>query len=520
MVTGETTAAIPQLQAFYARYTLNEQAVGILERIVGIQEKSNDWQGAARTYQQIYQRDTRNKPDNALAALWLAAESERKAIDSGVTPRTSLQSAAETALYRQYLAEPRADLSQSIEASERLYQDALQRRDNTQQQQELNRQLQWAHKLNAAPVAVQPRLRYLAARAHTLLNQPLIEQYRAIAITQPLKDSIARKQASLQKLLASQQTILDLKVAEFVTPAQYVLGDSFARFYQGVNAAPVPTGMSELDAEQYQITIEEQTQPLKDKAIEWHKANAALATLPDGALWDAAIAKSFDALAGLSAGYYQRDLRRPDIPASDTALQAGFAQLDAGQFDSALSSADALISTRSVVTPPPPPVQPTKKAKNRKTTGATTPVVAAKPDPAPLAHARLLRAFSLMKLGRFADADITLTQARADMPTLPELAYTQGINRELYLKQAQGALDAYTQYLGMVGSDKSVQKWINLLQKQLNLPLTSFAKPAPVTPAADSQPEVPSTTDTPTLPIDTNATAPTPPAAPQTETSK
>jgi tetratricopeptide (TPR) repeat protein len=279
--------------------------------------------------------------------------------------------------------------------------------------------------------------------------------------------------------------------------------------------------MSELDAEQYQITIEEQTQPLKDKAIEWHKANATLATLPEGALWDAAIAKSFDALAGLSAGYYQRDLRRPDIPASDTALQAGFAQLDAGQFDSALSSADALISTRSMVTPPPTtPVQPIKKAKNRKTTVATVPVPVAKPDPAPLAQARLLRAFALMKLGRFADADVTLTQARADMPTLPELAYTQGINRELYLKQAQGALDAYTQYLGMVGSDKSVQKWINLLQKQLNLPLTSFAKSAPVTPAADSQPEVPSTTDTPTSPIDTSTTAPIPPTAPQTETSK
>ncbi|MEY2864105.1 MAG: hypothetical protein RLY58_1812, partial [Pseudomonadota bacterium] len=385
MVMGETTTAIPQLQAFYARYALNEQAIGILERIVGIQEKSMDWQGASRTYQQIYQRDTRSKPDNALAALWLAADSERKAIDTGTTPRTSLQSTAETALYRQYLAEPRADLSQSIEASERLYQDALQRHDTSNQQQELNRQLQWASKLNAAPVSTQPRLRYLAARAHTLLDQPLIEQYRAIAITQPLKDSIARKQASLQKLLASQQAILDLKVAEFVTPAQYVLGDSFARFYQGVNAAPVPTGMSDLDAEQYQITIEEQTQPLKDKAIEWHKANATLATLPDGALWDTWIAKSFEALAGLSAGYYQRDLHRPNIPASDTGLQAGFSQLDAGQFDSALKSAEALITARSVVIAPPPaptPVPPTKKVKNRKTTVVVVvPPPVAKPDP-------------------------------------------------------------------------------------------------------------------------------------------
>jgi tetratricopeptide (TPR) repeat protein len=280
-------------------------------------------------------------------------------------------------------------------------------------------------------------------------------------------------------------------VAEFVTPAQYVLGDSFARFYQGVNAAPVPTGMSELEAEQYQITIEEQTQPLKDKAIEWHKANAALATLTDGALWDQWIAKSFEALAGLSAGYYQRELHRPAIPTTDSALLAGFAQLDAGQLDAALVSADALISSRSIVTPPPTPVQTvsTKKSKNRK----TVPIVAAPiiaPDPSPLAQARLLRALSLMKLGRFNDADATLTQASADMPDWAELPYTQGINRELYLKQAQGALDAYTRYLALSGTDKTVQKWVNLLQKQLSLPLTSFAKPTPVV--------APATTDTPT----------------------
>lgn len=511
MVTGETASAVPQLQAFYARYPTAEQANGILERIIGIQEQQRDWSGASRTYQQVYQRDRSTKPDNAMAALWLAADSERKATAGDALPRTTPISAAELALYRQYLAEPRATLTQSLEISERLYQDARLRRDPTTQQTELKQQLQWANQIDRAPATLQPRLRYLASRARTILDQPILDQYRAIAITQPLKQSIARKQAALQEVLNSQQSIIDLKVAEFVTQAQYNIGDSFNRFYQGVNTAPAPADMNELETEQYQIAIEEQTQPLKDKAIEWHKANAALATLPDGALWDTWIAQSFNALATLSSGYYKRDLHRLNIPASDAALLAAYAQYDAGQYDLALTSTqtviDGLITAQSqALTASTQPASKTTKRKTGKDQPTTTSVDAINTQ---LAQAQLLRAQILMKMGQFKDADQVLHQAAVNANTMPDIPYTQAINLELYLKQPQAALDAYSRYLALVGTDKTVQKWVNLLQKQLKLPLTVFDKP--VTAPADSSN---STTATPsadaTAQGDTPATAATP----------
>ena len=500
MVLGEVPAAVPTLQAFYARYPDNEQAVGIPERIVKIQEQAQDWQGAARTYQLIYQRDSKAKPDNALAALWLSADSQRKATGAAETDRKIPATAAEVNLYRQYLAEPRADLAQSLEASERLYQDAVLRRDSTGQMQELQRQLGFANRLATAPATVQPRLRYLAARAHSIIDQPIIEQYRAITITQPLKNSIPRKQAALQKVIDSQQAILDLQVADFVTQAQFVLGDSFTQFYKGVNDAPIPTGMDDLAAEQYQIAIEEQTQPLKDKALEWHKANVELVTGGADSLWDNWIARSYDALATLSSGYFGRELRRPSIATTDSALLAGFAQLDANQAQAALTTAEGLISKRTAAT------DTSKKSKKDKSTDLTE-----------LAQARVLQALAQMKLGQFSQAEQSLSAAIKDAPTMPEGPYLQGINRELYLKQPQAALDAYTQYLGLSANDTSVQKWINLLQRQLKLPMTSFAKPAPVavpSTEANSTEANSNATTTPAAPSDSAATA-----TPATETA-
>lgn len=479
MVVGEIASAVPLLQNFYARYPTSEQANGILERIINIQTSAQDWRGAAQTYQQIYQRDRNSKPDNALAALWLAAESERKQAGGAETARKTQISAAEMALYLQYINEPRADLSQAVEASERIYQDALLKADLNTQQTEMKRHLVWI-KRNDLPASVQPRLRYLAARAYTAQDQALIEQYRAIAITQPLKDSIARKQAGLQTILASQQTILDLKVAEFVTRAQFVLGDSFARFYQAVNNAPTPDGLDELATEQYKIAVEEQTTPLKEKALEWHKANYSLMIDPDAALWDAWIGQSLDALASLSAGKFARPLRKPAFAANDRELASVAALLNnktQKSLEQALQISEALLLTRQQT------LLEAKQAAAAKVPPATV-------DLLPLAQTRVMKGLSLLSLGRFKAAQDSFAQAEKDAPTLAEAAYLQGVTDDLYLNQAQSALAAYSRYLVLAPNDKAVQKWVNLLQKQLGLPLTKFNAPA-TTPDQSAAPATP-----------------------------
>jgi tetratricopeptide (TPR) repeat protein len=479
MIYGETPQALPLLQSFYSKYPNSPQAEGIPERIVKLQEGKQDWSGAAETYMKIYQRDIGAKDvakqNNALIALWLAANSEHK---------VAANNPKELALYLQYIKEPHAVLTQSVEASERLYQAALLQHDTAAQQRELARQMQFYQQISSAPAPLQPRLKYFAARALTLQIAPVIEQYRAQALAQPLKDSIARKQVLLKNVLDREQPILDLKVAEFVTQSQFVLGDSFTRFYQGVMKLPAPTGLSELEAEQYQIAIEEQAQPLKDKAIEWHKANASLA---DDA-WDNWVGQSLDALATLSPGRYLRPIKKPAIPATLPELTRIAATVDAQpekaladltpllasaqQQDQAATAADAAKAT----------AKPSKKA-------AAQPVVATGNAAATnLQLVQSYRGIALIRLGKFKDAAAALGDAdainsRATITTkLPEASYLLGVTDDLYLGEQAGALAAYQRYLAINPDDKSVQKWVNLLQKELKLPLTQFNKPVVAAP--------------------------------------
>ncbi|MEC7119273.1 MAG: tetratricopeptide repeat protein [Pseudomonadota bacterium] len=452
MVLGETADAIAPLQQFYRTHVGQPQAEGIPERIVAIQEKIEDWRAASQTYQLIVQRDQKTNPSNALAALWLAAESERKA---RLAQNPNQASSAEINLYQQYLSHPQADFAQSIEASERLYQAAVTRNDKPAQLAEQQRQQAFAKRPDR-PAALKPRLDYMQSRALTEQAAAQINLYQAISIGLPLRDSIAKKQAALQTLLQQQQAIVDLNVAEFVTQAQFHIGNSFAGFYTGILNAPTPAGLSELEAEEYQIAIEEQTQPIKEQALTWHRANLGLLHDPEQPLWDQWVARSLDSLAELASGFYDRPIIKP-TSFTETQVNTIWLSWQNKQYDAALKAADAMLST------------------------------------SPSAAAHWLRGISLLKLGQFKEAQQALAQAQQLNMTAPEIPYVQGILQELYLNQAQPALAHYEQYIAFVPNDRTVQRWINVLQRQLKMPLTRFNAPAAAVVAA-AEPETDVTT--------------------------
>lgn len=450
MVIGETPAAVIPLQAFYREYPSQPQAIGIPERIVAIQEAAADWQGAAKTYQQIMQRDLSTNPNNALAALWLAAESERKA---RIAAQQTIASPAELTLYQQYIAQPNADFTQSVEASERLYQAALAKNDQTTRLAEQQRQIAFAQR-PTLPTELKPRLDFMLSRALTEQAAPALRNYQAITIGLPLRDSVAKKQAALQALLKQQQAIVDLNVAEFITQAQFNIGESFVQFYQGVLKAPAPAGLNELETEEYQIVLEEQTQPIKEQALTWHRTNLSLLQDPEQPLWDTWIERSLSSLSQLASGFYDRPLRHAERWSSAQYATLWLA-FDAKNYTRSLQLAEQLPSDH--------------------------------PD------TQILRAIQLIKLGKFTDASSALTTALSLNPSSTDALYVQGILHELYLNQPQPALDAYLQYIALEPNDRDVQRWANLLQRQLKLPLTRFNAPTVVAPAIEA--EVPSQSD-------------------------
>ena len=106
-----------------------------------------------------------------------------------------------------------------------------------------------------------------------------------------------------------------------------------------------------------------------------------------------------------------------------------------------------------------------------------------------------LRAIALIKLGKFTEANTALNRALELNPQSVDALYVQGILQELYVNQPQTALDAYLKYIALVPNDRGVQRWINVVQKQLKLPLTRFNAPAVAAPSVD--PETPSIDQTP-----------------------
>ena len=68
-------------------------------------------------------------------------------------------------------------------------------------------------------------------------------------------------------------------------------------------ASERPKGLNELELEQYGILLEEQSTPFEDKALDLYIANANLAKQN---IYDDSVRKSFDALAKLSPGRYNK----------------------------------------------------------------------------------------------------------------------------------------------------------------------------------------------------------------------
>src|SRR5690606_22181314 len=151
---------------------------------------------------------------------------------------------------------------------------------------------------------------WLAASAQAELAQPAYDEFARIQLTLPLKNSLQRKRAALEKALKAQEQILSYGVAEFTTNASFTIGEIYAQLSRDLMASQRPKELDELALEQYEILLEEQAYPFEEKAIEIHQANAQRSwkgTYDDG------VKRSFDALAKLLPGRYNKSETRLEV---------------------------------------------------------------------------------------------------------------------------------------------------------------------------------------------------------------
>lgn len=288
--------AIPVLIAFRTRHPDSPLSQDIPEKLAVAYEKSDDLGNAALQYQVIAARDQKKNPAASREALWLAAETFEKIKQ----PEQAIK------IYQQYYADATNPVDLRAEAMFRLYTYYDKNSLTVEAQTALKNLAQIYDKLaDKAP----PRIRYFGAMSHFKLSQPLYESFAAITLKQPLKPNLLAKKKAMQAALGAYNQVALIGVAEFTTAANYQQAQIYQKLAADLIASEKPKGLNELELEQYGILLEEQAEPLANKAIDIYTANANLVKQD---VYDGYVQKSFAALSELSPGRYKKSEQLED----------------------------------------------------------------------------------------------------------------------------------------------------------------------------------------------------------------
>lgn len=280
---------------FRKKYPNHSLAPTLPAKMVLIYQNQNKWQQAADEL--VVMERTSTDPDVKRQSLYMGAELYEK---SGKRAQAIEQ-------YRRYATEYPRPLANNLEAQFKLTE--LYRASG-----ERDKRNYWLQNIinshQRAGTAKTDRSTYLAASAQAELAQPAYDEFSRIQLTLPLKNSLQRKRAALEKALKAQEQVLGYGVAEFTTEASFKIGEIYAQLSRDLMASQRPKELDELALEQYEILLEEQAYPFEEKAIEIHQANAQRSwkgTYDDG------VKRSFDALAKLLPARYNKSETRVEV---------------------------------------------------------------------------------------------------------------------------------------------------------------------------------------------------------------
>ncbi len=264
-------------------------------KMVLIYQNQNKWQLAADEL--VVMERTSTDPDVKRQSLYMGAELYEK---SGKRAQAIEQ-------YRRYATEYPRPLANNLEAQFKLTELYGAAGDK-------EKRLYWLQNIinthNRVGAAKTDRSTYLAASAQSELSQPAYDEFTRIQLTLPLKTSLQRKRAALEKALKAQEQVLAFGVSEFTTEASFKIGEIYAQLSRDLMNSQRPKDLDELALEQYEILLEEQAYPFEEKAIEIHQTNAQRSWK---GTYDAGVKRSFDALAKLLPARYNKTESRLEV---------------------------------------------------------------------------------------------------------------------------------------------------------------------------------------------------------------
>jgi cellulose synthase operon protein C len=244
--------------------------------------EKGQWAQAAGEFERV----AANSKDPKLArdALWQSAELHDKAAEK------SGQRAPAAKAYAQYLQKYPEPLAPAIEARYRLARMA-KADANPKREFELMKDIFVTDQAGGA--ARTERTRYLGATAALALAAPVFEEYRKVALIEPLAKQLKLKKTKLEEVLRAYAVAADYGVADVSTAATYQTAALYQDFGRALLASQRPKKLSKAELEQYNVLLEEQAFPFEEKSTALHEVNAHRTA--EG-IYDPWVQKSFTAL--------------------------------------------------------------------------------------------------------------------------------------------------------------------------------------------------------------------------------
>ncbi|MCR9276651.1 MAG: tetratricopeptide repeat protein [Pseudomonadaceae bacterium] len=275
-------------EAFNARYPGHELALGKDQRLANLYERSGDTSQAAASYSRL--ASSGDDPVVRQQAQYRAAELY---LELG---------AAELAIahFRDYAHNYPDPFEQRLEAMHHLDQLYLAAGEGAKRRFWLQRKIDLHASLGSQATE---RVKFLAAEAAYVFAEDARAEYDAIALTAPLKSSLKRKQRSLKKAIAAFERVAEYQVASLLTASTFHIADIYTALSASIMNSERPSGLSDLETEQYDILLEEQAFPFEEQSIGVHELNLQRSW---SGIYDEWTKRSFDELKRLMPGRFAK----------------------------------------------------------------------------------------------------------------------------------------------------------------------------------------------------------------------
>jgi cellulose synthase operon protein C len=147
------------------------------------------------------------------------------------------------------------------------------------------------------------RTRTLAARSALVLAEELYRDFAAVKLRQPFEPSLQDKQQRMDAAIAALGKLVDYEIDEVTAAATYYMAETYLNFSRSLIESERPGDLKPADLEEYEMNLDETAFPFEEKAINVHEKNIELL---HGGVLNPWIDKSLGRLTELMPGRYAK----------------------------------------------------------------------------------------------------------------------------------------------------------------------------------------------------------------------